>query len=261
MRRHRRHLYRQSLNLHRVFRRQTGAAEALRNVCLRHMRAAISDPGLIAALTPRYEPGCKRILVSDDYYPALALDHVQLHAKAVERLTGTGVVAVDGSETQVDAVIFCTGYKLGGRKDGRPALEVLGRGGRRLLAALAERPEAYRGVAVPGFPNYFTVCGINGVAAYTSLFASAEIQSEHIVGCLQSLVSSRCNTLEVDVMACRRYNESIQAELQAMSWAGDCPSFYRDAAGRILSFFPGTLGRMRRELRTVGDADYVADSM
>ena len=118
MRRHRRQLYRQSLNLHRVFRRQTGAAEALRSVCLRHMRAAISDPGLIAALTPRYEPGCKRILVSDDFYPALALDHVQLHAKAVERMTGTGVVAVDGSETQVDAVIFCTGYKLGGRKDG-----------------------------------------------------------------------------------------------------------------------------------------------
>jgi len=259
MRRHWRELYRQSLTLHRVFHRHPGAVRTLRNVGLRNMRSAISDPALLAALTPRYEPGCKRILVSDDYYPALALDHVTLHPQGVQALTPTGVVAADGSELPVDVAIFCTGYKLGGRVDGRPALEVFGRRGKRLLAALAERPEAYRGVSVPGFPNYFTLCGINGVAAYTSLFASAEIQSEWVVDRLRDLHSGRYRTLEADGDACRRYNEAIQAELQTMSWAGDCPSFYRNASGRILSFFPGTLGRMRRELRAAGDSEIVVE--
>lgn len=257
--RHRRDLYRQSLTLHRVFRRRPNAVRMLRNAGLGHMQSAISDPAVLAALTPRYEPGCKRILVSDDYYPTLALDHVTLHPQGVQALTRSGVVAADGSEQAVDAVIFCTGYKLGGRVDGRPALEVFGRRGQRLLEALAERPETYRGVSMPGFPNYFTLCGINGVAAYTSLFASAEVQSEWIVDRLRDLHSGRYRTLEVDGGVCRRYNEVIQAELQTMSWAEDCPSFYRDASGRILSFYPGTLGRMRQELRAAGDSECVVE--
>ena len=250
----RRRQYREALLWYRVFRREPSGVRELREMCLANLRARIDDPALIEVLTPDYEPGCKRILVSDDYFPALARDHVRLVPHGVAALTAEAVVATDGSVSPVDAVVFCTGYRLGGRADGRPAVDVYGRGGRRLAEALAERPEAFLGVAVPGFPNYFTVCGINGSVAYGAMIASAEIQTEAIAAWAQRVLEEGLRSVEVRADATARFNEGIQAELQAMSWAGDCPSFYRDAGGRIVSFFPGTLGRMRRELRELGAA-------
>ncbi len=250
----RRRQYRSSLQLYQAFKRNDTAIQEFRRVGTNHLRSAISDPTLIAALTPSYDPGCKRVLVSDEYYPALAMDHVRLVPLGVEALTATGVVATDGSETPVDVVILCTGYKLGGRADGRAALDVFGRDGAELRRVLAQRPEAYRGIAVPGFPNYFTVCGINGVAAYASLFLSAEAATDAITQWVLRILEQNLKSVEVRADATRRYNEHIQAELQQMSWTGDCPNFYRDATGRVLSFHPGTLGRMRREFQ-YADAD------
>lgn len=258
-RRLRRQQLRGSMFLYRAFKKHARAVAGLRHVGLAHMRSAIDDESLIEALTPDYDPGCKRILVSDDYYPALAQDHVHLVPHGVVALTEDEVVPADGSRHQVDAIVFCTGYKLGGREDGRPALDVHGRGGQHLLAALAEHPEAYRGVAIPGFPNYFTVCGINGVVAYAPLFLSAELQTDYITRWVRRLRDEDLASVEVRSDATRRYNQAIQAELQEMSWAGDCPSFYRDRAGRVLSFHPGTLGRYRRELRDIVDDDYLLE--
>ena len=141
-RRHWRELHRRSLLLHRVFHRRPDAQAELRRLCLEPMRAAIADPALREALTPDYEPGCKRILFSDDYYSALARDHVTLVPRGVKRLSRKGVVDAAGEEHPADIVIFCTGYRLGGREDGSPAVEVYGRGGRRLADAIGERPEA-----------------------------------------------------------------------------------------------------------------------
>ena len=254
-------LYRQSLFMYRAFQRRPKAVAAMRNVGIHHIRSAIEDPNLIAAVTPDYDPGCKRIVVSDDYYPALAQENVHLRTQPVTGLTETGVIAADGSETAVDVVIFCTGYKLGGRADGKPAVDVFGREGQQLSAALAQLPESYRGVAIPEFPNYFTVCGINGVVAYTSLIVSAEIATQFITERVLEVSQHNLKTLEAKVDATHEYNRAIQAELQEMSWAtGQCTNFYRDRSGRVLSFFPGTLGRLRRELRTVGSGDFVVES-
>lgn len=247
----RRRQYREALLWYRAFRKEPAGVQELRDTCLANLRASIDDPALVEALTPDYDPGCKRILVSDDYFPALARDHVRLIPHGVTALTADSVVATDGSVNPVDVVIFCTGYRLGGRADGRPALEVHGRGGRRLAEALTERPEALLGIAVPGFPNYFTVCGINGSVAYGAMIASAELQTEAIAGLARRVLDEDLRSIEVRAEDTARFNEGIQAELGTMSWADDCPTFYRDATGRIVSFFPGTLGRMRRELRRV----------
>lgn len=252
--------YRDSLLWYRAFKRQQSAIDTLRRICMEHMRSAIDDPAVIAALTPDYEPGCKRILVSDEYYPALAADHVRLVAQGVRALTADSVVAVDGSEIPVDVVIFCTGYRLGGREDGAPALEVYNSDGRRLADVLAEKVQAYRGIMLPGFPNYFTVCGINGVVAYGSLFASAELATELIASLASRLVGEDLRSIEARADVTDRYNEQIQRELADMSWTGNCTNFYLDRKGRVVSFFPGTLGRMRRELRNVDDADFLIDT-
>jgi len=225
------------------------------------MRSAIQDPQLIERLTPDFDPGCKRILVSDEYYPALAQDHVHLVPQGVTALTADTVVAADGSKTPVVIVIFCTGYGAGDRAGGRAALEVYGRHGQGLLQTLAERPESYRGIAIPGYPNYFTVCGINGVVAYASLFQSAELDTDYITRWIQRLIDDNLKSVEAEPETTHSYNEQIQAELQEMSWAGNCTNFYKNAAGRILSFYPGTLGRMRRDLSEQHDDDFILESL
>lgn len=259
LRRARRPLYRDALRWYKAFRKESTGTAELREICLGNLRRSIADPALIAALTPDYEPGCKRILVSDEYYPALALEHVELVPHGVDALTEDAVVASDASAHPVDVVIFCTGYRLGGRADGRPALEVHGRGGRRLVDHLAGKPEAYRGMALPGFPNYFTVCGINGTVAYGSVTASAELETEVIAGFAGRLARGEFRSVEVRADVTSSWSESVQQELSQMSWSGDCPNFYRDANGRIVSFFPGTVGRMRRELRALDDAEFILE--
>ena len=251
----RRQQYRMSLLWYQAFQKKPSAIEKLRRAGLSNMRKSIDDPALIEALTPDYEPGCKRILVSDDYYPALAKDHVQLVPQGVSALTPDSVVAVDGSTTKVDVVIFCTGYRLGGRDDGSPAVEVYGRDGRRLAEVMARRAAAYRGIAIPGFPNYFTVCGVNGVVSYTSLFASAELETELIASLASRLIGEDLTSIEARPDITLDYTDTVQAELADMSWTGNCTNFYRDREGRVVSFFPGTLGRMRRELRNLDDAE------
>ncbi len=251
--------YRSSLSLQRVFTKDEAAVQALLNNVLSHMRSAIDDPEVLAALTPDYDPGCQRLLLSDEYYPAFARNHVRLVPHGVTALTADSVVSADGAETPVDVVIFCTGYRLGGRTDGRPAVEVFGRDGASLRSALMERPEAYRGTAIPGFPNYFTVCGINGAVAYTSLFLSAEVETAYIVDWIRRLMDRNLKSVEVLPDVTERYNREIQSELQTMSWAGDCSNFYRDSSGRILTIFPGTLGRKRRELRNASIGDFTVE--
>ncbi len=256
----RRRQYRNTLLVYRAFKKHETAIRKLRGMGLRNMRAAIDDPQLIEQLTPDFDPGCKRVLLSDEYYPALAQDHVHLIAEGVTALTETEVVANDGSVTPVDVVIFCTGYGAGDRAGGRAALEVYGRDGQDLLVTLAEKPEAYRGVAIPGYPNYFTMCGINGVVAYASLFQSAELDAEYITRWIQHLVDNNLRSVEAEPDTTHAYNEEIQAELQEMSWAGACTNFYKNSAGRILSFYPGTLGRLRRDLSERHEDDFILES-
>lgn len=254
--RHRRTLYRNALNTYRVFRRKARAVNGLRKIALTQMHAHICDPATRAVLTPSYDPGCKRLLVSDDYYPALAQRHVHLIPEGVAAVTKAGPVSTGGQAVKADAIIFCTGYKLGGRADGRPAIKVIGRDGVPLTQALMARPESYRGIAIPGFPNYFTINGINGPIAYTSLIGSAEVHTAYIIDRIRDLARLELISLEIRPDVTRRYNDQIQPELQTMSWAGSCNSFYKDPTGRILSFYPGTLGRMRREFRRLTLDDY-----
>ena len=257
---HRQQLYRRSLVTYQAHKKQPAAIAFLREVGMHNMKAHIKNPELIKRLTPDHDPGCKRILIADDFYPALAKDHVELVPEGIARLSQNGAATVSGREVEVDAVIFCTGYKLGARADGRPAVEVAGRGGVTLMQSLMSRPESYRGVAFSGFPNYFTVCGLNGVVAYTALFASAEVETDYIVKRIKDIEQHNLRSIEIKPEVVRRYNDAIQPELQKMSWTGPCQNFYRDATGRGLSFYPGTLGRMRREFRKLTLDDYTVEA-
>ena len=257
LRRTRRRHYRNSLLMYRAFKRHERAIAELRRIGMKNLRSAIDDPALIEVLTPDFDPGCKRILVSDDYYPALARPDVHLVPHGVAGLTGTGVLAADGSHTEADVIIFCTGYAPGTPERRRVALDVIGPGERSLSAALADRPEAYRGMAIPGFPNYFTVCGVNGVVSYASYFDTVELVTHYLARWAQRFIDDDIKSIEARADLTHDYNEAIQAELQQMSWTGNCTNFYKNREGRILSFFPGTVGRMRRELCDLHEREYI----
>ena len=261
MQRLRRGQYKDSMWWWLAFRRHEATLQAMRDRCLDHMRASISDPAMIEALTPSYQPGCNRLLLSDDYYQTLGQPHVRLVPQGVTALTETAVVAADGSSTDVDVVIFCTGYRLGGRADGSAALDVYGRGGETLRNRISRQTMAYRGVAVPGFPNWFTVCGINGTVAYGSLILSAEVETAYITRWVQRMVDEGIRSVEAREDATEAYNEAIQAELSQMSWTGGCSNFYRDAKGRVVAFHPGTVGRMRRELADLHEDDFIVERL
>ena len=100
---------------------------------------------------------------------------------------------------------------------------------------------------------------INGTVAYGAVFASAELATETIARFARRLVDGGFRSVEVRADVTHRWSDRAQDELQAMSWAGSCPNFYRDGSGRIVSFFPGTVGRLRRELRGLDDADFVLE--
>ena len=253
----RRRQYRDTLLWQQAFEKQSAAIAELRATVMASMSEAIDDPDVIASLTPTYDPGCRRILVSDDYYSALARDHVRLIPHGVTALTESSVLGADGSETNVDVVIFCTGYRLGGREDGRPAAEIYGRDGDDLRSTFGRAPEAYRSVAVPGFPNYFIVGGINGSPGHAPVFLTSELQTDYIARWIERLAADELASIEARPDATTAYNQSLQAELQNMSWAGDCAGWYRDKQGRVLPFFPGSWARLRRELRVLHEEDFL----
>ncbi|MGB0100868.1 MAG: NAD(P)/FAD-dependent oxidoreductase [Nocardioides sp.] len=202
----------------------------------------IDDPELRAALTPDTRFGCKRGLVSDDFYPTLNQDHVELIPSGLEQVTPTGLVTADGREVDVDVIIYCTGYRI----LDFDRIEVTGEDGRSLADDMARAPQAHKGIAVPGFPNYFLAVGPNGVVLNVSYFWSVEQNVATIVRLLGDLSDLGCTAMSPRPELCERYNESLSDKFSAFSWgASDCHSYYRTASGHAPFLFPGNFKQWR----------------
>ena len=198
----------------------------------RHMERQIADPELRALLTPDYTIGCKRILLSSDYYPALQRPNVDLITEHITELNETGVVTADGAAHPADVIIYGTGFKVVGALAG---LNVTGRDGRAL-----EGIEAYHGVTADGFPNFFMLLGPNTGLGHTSVVFMIESQVQHIMSCLRILARDKAGTIEVSAAAQRRFNSGLQRRLRRAVWsAGGCRSWYLDTDGVNRALWPG----------------------
>lgn len=204
-------------------------------LALEHLHSEISDPDLRAKLTPDYPLGCKRLLISSDFYRALGDDHVSLVTEPLDHFSTDGLVTVDGDFHELDVVVCATGYDLDAHIR---AIEVIGRGGELLADRWVDRPEAYKQVTVPGYPNLFWVGGPNSGSGYLSMISTMEPDCEYIVRCLE--LAGDESLLEVRRDACDQYNEMIQSRLQDSVWAGSCDSWYKRPDGRITTLYPGT---------------------
>jgi len=202
-----------------------------------HLERQVPDPALRARLTPDYTIGCKRILVSSDYYPALQRPNVELVTDGIEAIGPSGVVTADGTLHEADVLIFATGFRV---IDAAAELNVTGRGGVKLKDAWATGVEAYRGITVPGFPNFFLLLGPNTGLGHTSVVFMIETQVQHVLSCLRILSREKASTIEAREPATRRYNDALQRRLSRAVWsAGGCRSWYLDDAGVNRAIWPG----------------------
>jgi cation diffusion facilitator CzcD-associated flavoprotein CzcO len=237
-----------------AFRGRGLAHTLLRRMARQQLERQVADPALRERLTPTYPIGCKRILLSNDFYPTLAQENVTLVNAAAARFTANSVIAADGTETPVDAIVCATGFDA---MDPLASLPIEGRDGATLAATWRDGPEAYRGVTVPGFPNLYLMLGPNSATGHTSVLIPIEAQAGYVVTCIEALARGNADSLEVREAAMRLYNARIQTRLAATVWASDrCRSWYKTPSGRVLAIYPGPITRYALGLRRLHREDY-----
>jgi cation diffusion facilitator CzcD-associated flavoprotein CzcO len=179
--------------------------------------------------------GCKRILISNDYYPALERPNVELVTSPLQRFTPEGIVTEDGRERRVDTVIFATGFES---TSFLAPIQIEGRGGQSLEQHWKGGAEAYLGVAVAGFPNFFVLYGPNTNLGHNSIIFMVECQVRYVVQCLRRIVREGLRELDVRPDAMDRDSEEVQRKARQSVWSADCTSWYKTVDGRITNNWP-----------------------
>jgi cation diffusion facilitator CzcD-associated flavoprotein CzcO len=196
----------------------------------------IPDPVMREAVTPTTPYGCKRGLVSDDFYPALTRDNVELVAEGLQSVRPGGITTVSGREIDADVIIYCTGYRV----MDFDRIDVVGLGGKSLAAVMEKAPEALKGIAAPDFPNYFFSAGPNGLAINVSYFTNVERNARTIVGLLREKQAAGLQAIAARRDVTDDYNRQLGSQFELYSWgASSCDSYYRTESGHAPFLFPG----------------------
>jgi cation diffusion facilitator CzcD-associated flavoprotein CzcO len=214
---------------------------------LANLRKGIDDPKLRARVTPRFRLGCKRVLRSNTYYPALAADNTDLVTEPIARITPTAIVTTDGVEHPVDVIVLATGFHT---TDLPIAAHITGRRGRSLAEVWGESGmAAYKGTTVHGFPNLFLVVGPNTGQGHTSMIFVIESQVAYIRDAIRTMRSHALAEVEPRAEAQRRWNADVQKRMRRTVWStGGCSSWYLDDQGRNTVLWPKSTFTFRRLL-------------
>jgi len=218
-----------------------------------HIRRQVKDPVLRKKLTPDYTIGCKRILISDDFYPAVSRANVDVITDGIREIRAHSVVDANGVEREVDTIILGTGFKA---QDPMPRGTIFGRGGQDLLDAWTDGPEAYKGTTVAGFPNFYVLMGPNTGLGHSSMVYMIESQIQYVLDALQAMRRDGLRSLEVRPEAQARYNAGLQQKLGKAVWQSGCKSWYVNEAGKNTTLWPGFTFRFRELTRRVELVDY-----
>jgi cation diffusion facilitator CzcD-associated flavoprotein CzcO len=218
-----------------------------------HLEAQVSDPELRQKLTPDYEFGCKRILRSDDYYPAVSRSNVDLVTEAISHVTEDAVVTIDGVEHAADVIIFGTGFRS---QAFQGKTRIIGRNGVDLADRWGDAPQAYLGITVDGFPNMFLVYGPNTNLNHNSVVTMMEIQQEFIAETTTRIVSVDPIVFDAQPSVVSAYDDHVQNELEKSAYSSDCSSWYKNAAGRVVNNWYGTVEEYRRTVESARPEDF-----
>ncbi len=231
-----------------------GAGEALiRRLCLRNLRRQVTDPVLRAKLTPDFPVGCKRILLTSRWLPALTQNNVEVVTDAVREITPHGVRTDDGALREVDVLIYGTGFAA---TDFLAPMAVTGKNGHDLRAGWRHGAEAFLGMSVAGFANFFMLYGPNTNVGSGSIIFMLEAQQQYIVQLLQARLERAAAAIDVLPEAQARYNAEIQARSEKSTYTGNCHSWYKTAEGRNTNNWVGTMREFRRRTRQPDLTDF-----
>jgi cation diffusion facilitator CzcD-associated flavoprotein CzcO len=216
-------------------------------IALAHLRSQVPDPELRAKLTPQYRFGCKRILLSSEYLPALQQPNAELVTEPIRAITEKGVLTADGREHELDTIIFATGFHV----TDMPLGDWLhARDGRTLGDHWRGSPQAYLGTTVAGCPNLFVLVGPNTGLGHNSIVFMIESQLRYVMDCIGYMERTGAATFEVREQAQREFNAQIQRQLGGSVWnTGGCASWYIDANGKNTVIWPGSTWPYRQRLR------------
>ena len=209
----------------------------LEAVARRHLHRQVRDASLRTTLTPTYRIGCKRIVISNEFYPALTRANVEVVASPLVEVRERTVVTADGREHHVDTVIAGTGFHV---TDPPYAERVTGRGGRTIAQGWDGSPQAYLATSIAGYPNLFVLAGPNSGIGHTSLVFMIEAQIAHVLDALDLCRRERLASIEVKPSAQTAFNADVQHRMARTVWTtGGCASWYRDSRGRNTTLWPG----------------------
>jgi len=232
-----------------------GIFEGLRRdmeAACRASMAVVEDPALRARLLPDHPWGCKRPLLSNDYYPAFNRPNLELVTDPIERITPAGIVTRGGRERRLDTLILATGFAA---TKFLSAIDVTGRGGLAIADAWSEGAEAYKGVTTAGFPNLFMLYGPNTNA--DSIITMIEYQADHVLRQIQRIARENLAWIDVKPAAMSAYNAEIQRELAAIApWQAGCTDYYRAPSGRIVTQWPRSMPALERALAGLDEEAY-----
>jgi cation diffusion facilitator CzcD-associated flavoprotein CzcO len=222
-------------------------------LALAHLRRQVRDPELRRRLKPHFRLGCKRVLLSNDWYPALARPNVELVTDGIREIRGRTIVLDDGSEREVDTIILGTGFHV---TDPPTAQLVRGRDGRTLADRAAGGIQAYLGATMAGLPNFFKLIGPNTGLGHNSMIFMIESQLRYVMDALRVMDEQRIATFEVRPEAMAAYNAQIQSKMPGTVWMSGCASWYLDAEGRNTTLWPDFTWRFRHRTRRFDTRPY-----
>jgi cation diffusion facilitator CzcD-associated flavoprotein CzcO len=234
---------------------QPRLAAPAQRAALANLHRGVKDPVLRAKVTPHFRLGCKRILRSNTYYPALASDNVEVVTDPISRITPHAIVTADGAEHPVDAIVVATGFCA---TDLPVAHRIVGRAGRTLAEEWdATGMSAYKGTTVHGFPNLFMIVGPNTGQGHTSMVFIIESQVAYLRDAVREMRRHRYGAVEPRATAQQRWNSSLQRRMRRTVWSsGGCSSWYLDAHGRNTTLWPRSTVTFRRALASFDSGAY-----
>jgi cation diffusion facilitator CzcD-associated flavoprotein CzcO len=203
---------------------------------LRHLARSVSDPELRRKLTPRFQFGCKRVLISDDYWSSFERDDVELVTEGIAGIREHAIATRDGVERPTDVIVLATGFALGLATAPFP---ITGRGGRTLADAWSRGAVAYKGVSVAGFPNWFYLMGPNTGPGHTSVLVYTEAQIAYALQAIRRIRAQGLRWVEVREAVQDRYNRGLQRRMPHTSWLSGCHSWYLGSDGANHALYPG----------------------
>jgi cation diffusion facilitator CzcD-associated flavoprotein CzcO len=224
---------------------------------LRYLEKKVRDPELRKKLTPNFRLGCKRILLSNDYYDTLQRENVELVTDGIAEIRPHSIVTRDGKERAVDVIVYATGFET---SEAKPPFKIVGKGGRDLADAWKDGIQAYLGTAIPGFPNSFLILGPNTGLGHSSMIFMMESQYNYILDAIRTIRDRRVKSFDLRPEVAADYNRALQKRLGHTVWnTGGCASWYLTADGKNTTAWPGFTFEFRAKTRHFDAQSYLLE--